>query len=294
MFLKRYKGFLIFSVFFILFSALMLFTFYDFETSSALYRGDVLLSKIFAYIGKLPAFLVLLFASVVLERCCNIDYSSKSVALTWVYRCIAFLASFLLFEAIVENLFQSDLFIYLTSAVGGLLLSFICIFASHFIKRQKFITFEKWSFFSLVTILFLFVTVTVLKLAVGRPRFNEIGGLLSLFKPVYQFSFFGDGNSFPSGHTAFCCGLLFIPSLISLFTDKKLLQYFLYAFAAALILLCGISRVVAGDHYMTDILASFTISLAYFFLFKHLFYKNNRPLFDHSTRFQKAFQLGIV
>lgn len=68
--------------------------------------------------------------------------------------------------------------------------------------------------------------------------------------------------SFPSGHSlsSFCFyGIL--AALLTARTENRALKIFVWALAAALVLLIGLSRVYLGVHYPSDVLAGYAVGL---------------------------------
>jgi lipid A 4'-phosphatase len=99
-----------------------------------------------------------------------------------------------------------------------------------------------------------------------RPKNCKIFGGEEEFKPYYDFSGSCEYNcSFISGHTS---GALFFLSLAYLFRSKRV-------FWAALIFgaLMGITRVVQGSHFMSDVLFSFIINFIILKVLYYLFYR---------------------
>ncbi len=73
-------------------------------------------------------------------------------------------------------------------------------------------------------------------------------------------------NSFPSGHTTYCCSL-FLAYLLCLAFDKlKKLAPFAFIFSAAYVIAVAFSRMVAGAHYLTDVVGAAMIGYALFLI----------------------------
>jgi membrane-associated phospholipid phosphatase len=117
----------------------------------------------------------------------------------------------------------------------------------------------------------LFVNIT--KPLCGRVRFNDLAPGYIDYTPWYLPPGFDSENlSFPSGHTAM--GWMLLPLLIPL-RDKKLTMKLL---GGILILgwgfFVGLSRVLIGAHYASDVLFSTGVAfIAVILLYKHFYLK---------------------
>jgi undecaprenyl-diphosphatase len=93
------------------------------------------------------------------------------------------------------------------------------------------------------------VLLVTLKLAFNRARPEPF------FDTVLPDSF-----SFPSGHSlASFCFYLALAAIVTNRVKNRSLQITIWIFAAALVLLIGISRIYLGVHYPSDVLAGFVI-----------------------------------
>lgn len=125
----------------------------------------------------------------------------------------------------------------------------------------------------IVHILLLLVVISLIKLFWGRLRYRDmldISGFSHWFIPQGI-----TGNySFPSGHTAYCASIWAITLFASL-TQSRWKKVLCYLLPAAAILVMASSRVLAGAHYVSDVLMGAGLSLALFYvavsLVRHIF-----------------------
>lgn len=100
----------------------------------------------------------------------------------------------------------------------------------------------------------------IIKVAVARPRpsFHEITD--------------ADSMSFPSGHAMVGFILyMFIAYLIASGLKNKAQRWIVAAVAFLFVLLIGISRIVLGAHYPSDIIGGYTLGLIWLFLWITLY-----------------------
>ena len=85
-------------------------------------------------------------------------------------------------------------------------------------------------------------------------------------RPSVEALYLETGSSFPSGHAAMAIALYgFLLYTIWKF-DRHYLKNSLIALLLALIILVGVSRLYLGVHYLSDVLAGYTIGLIWLFL----------------------------
>jgi len=126
---------------------------------------------------------------------------------------------------------------------------------------------------------FLFVQFS--KTFFGRTRFRDLNPDFSNFTPWYIPQGITGNKSFPSGHTAM--GFMLLPLLIPIRNlawrnPKKTLTIILVIGWA---LFVGVSRVIAGAHYASDVLFSASIATIITLLLYRKFYhkpRQNNPL----------------
>ncbi len=108
---------------------------------------------------------------------------------------------------------------------------------------------------TLLTAALLSGVADIVKFLVNRPR--PPSALVRILTPVF-------GLSFPSGHTFFAAMLLgTLAYFVLRHNPNSLWRALLAGFLIALIVIVGISRVYLGDHWGSDVVASFFFSAAF-------------------------------
>ncbi len=117
-----------------------------------------------------------------------------------------------------------------------------------------------------------FATVHLFKMIWGRPRFYVIANGDAEFRNWYEIAGFairGDRfYSFPSGHTQGASASLFLFALPELFPSLPRKSVVLPAVSLLFIGFVAFSRIMAGMHFVSDVMAAFAISVFWFLVLR--------------------------
>ncbi len=132
------------------------------------------------------------------------------------------------------------------------------------IKMEWLYSFAKLSSVSLLSFGVTFMSVSILKMVWGRPRFHGIVSTDALYNPWFMPS--GPTTqdimqAFPSGHTAFAALTLLLILIPLEFNTLKKWFHPLYFGLVVWILSVAVSRIVLGAHFATDTTISFIMVL---------------------------------
>ncbi|MDR3191341.1 MAG: phosphatase PAP2 family protein [Lactobacillaceae bacterium] len=149
-----------------------------------------------------------------------------------------------------------------------------------------------WTF--LVMLMAVIIAVAVKKFDIAVFMFVNVGifalgsmaGLKHIFsrpRPSIEHLIHVTGYSFPSGHAL--NSILLYGSLIVLvhyYVTNLYLRYAFMTLLATLIIAIPLSRVYLGVHYLTDVMAGFSLGLFCLIMSKELIFKyRTRELFEH-------------
>lgn len=158
----------------------------------------------------------------------------------------------------ISNYFLSDKItplIKIITNLGGIVSLLSLTLASLIFLKDKKIGFGIALNLSLITIL-----NHVLKFIIARPRPVDINLILE------------NGYSFPSGHAMICAAYYgFFIYLIYSYIKSKYIKWTLISLILFLIFLIGFSRIYLGVHYMSDVLAGFSLSVVYLTIYSKFF-----------------------
>jgi membrane-associated phospholipid phosphatase len=134
--------------------------------------------------------------------------------------------------------------------------------------------YRKQGLFLIVLVVSEMILVNVLKGIWARPRMRSIEDI-DEFKHWFEIGGWTNDNelkSFPSGHTANAFVLLAFVVLTPMF--KKIKVNHIIIASVIWGVLVGISRVVLGAHFLSDVLVGCYVTIYLFFGLYHLFFKN--------------------
>lgn len=109
-----------------------------------------------------------------------------------------------------------------------------------------------------------FLIIQAMKIIWGRPRFISLSDPSVSFEPWFHISglVFSDDlyKSFPSGHTG-AAAMIFWITLLP-YVDPKLKKGRLWGLAIVYTALIAVSRIMAGMHYISDVMAGCAVTLS--------------------------------
>ena len=157
---------------------------------------------------------------------------------------------------IIALIFSSIMFITFGGGITIVILLFLIFTRNKDLKEYKTIA----AVIILLAIINPLIFVQITKIMCGRVRFNDLASDYSNYTPWFlppgPLSGIKGNASFPSGHTAM--GWMFLPLLIQVrerkWTDP--VRIIVTVLIIALGLFLGLSRIVTGDHFASDILFS--------------------------------------
>lgn len=248
---------------------LFIATLFDLQISLAVY-GKNLFSAVFEIVGEIPITFLALLGAVILLRSRSKKNKAVNIALAAAYSLLAalfaFMLGFMTTNYINENIARAlpsfvPVIIGAAGLVGAILLA-------RGISEENARAAVTFAILAVVYLLLIVIVMNALKSVWGRMRMREMTDPLSQFTPWYIITSRGGFDnryaSFPSGHSMNSAGVILLlmlpPFMPKLRGREKLLRGVAYAWA----LVVGFSRVVAGAHFSTDVIAGILLSLMLF------------------------------
>lgn len=95
---------------------------------------------------------------------------------------------------------------------------------------------------------------------------TDFGAYTPWYKIGDDMGIYRHSNSFPSGHTTYCCSILLSYPLCLAFNKLKKLAPFALIFSALYVISVAFTRMVAGAHYLTDVAGAAIIGYSLFLI----------------------------
>ncbi|NUM37209.1 MAG: phosphatase PAP2 family protein [Candidatus Brocadiae bacterium] len=267
---QRFK--ILFSAFFLLWISLFAaFGKWDLNISQSLYNPDIAFVKAIENYGEIPGLVFCFFALILMNSSLQIKNNLLRGMAFLVNLLLGFIVLCYIYLIILYNHYGRKNFDFLANI--GILLwivpGLILLLAMFSCKQYgKQFALQRKAFSSVAVWLSLsgFIVVQTLKSIWGRTRFRDLAQGYTDFSPWY-FPQQAHGDSFPSGHTLFAWVLL--PLFLLCLDKKSFMRFFLLLLSIVWGLTVGMSRIVIGAHYASDVLfsAGFCV-LAFLLLYK--------------------------
>jgi membrane-associated phospholipid phosphatase len=286
----------------VIFSILIVATFFDLQISfllADLSPGEIITSNLFAIIfeiigeGALYFFLAFAFAVIFWWLKFNIKNNLK-----YFYQVVISILIFLTFFIFINKAIiylsnymtiEFNYYFLIFSISVAIILTILSILSLKFFKQKQINVLIKFAF---VIICVVFVSNLITQISktfvFGRIRFKAMNYLedfsfytpwfflngTGLFENLQQAGLTADMfKSFPSGHvtaTAITFTLICLPCLFKKF-KSKFWKIFCWATPVVLILIVGLARIIAGAHFLSDVLMAGLVTLLVTLFFKHRF-----------------------
>lgn len=258
--------------------AVTISTIYDLNINIMLNNKDSTFAYIFKVFAEIPAFILLPFCTNIFaislfktRKALNIIFSTLLSVMSVVFWYVT-LDKFLFAEFLSDT---SSLIVLLIS----IFLSYFSLYLMSFIKENTFKKLLKLALLIFISIVVTALITHIIKLIFGRVRFRDLDENYANFTNWYIINGYTGNKSFVSGHTS-AAGTMFIlnylPNYFYKTTKLKPLFMFISFFYVAI---SGLSRIIIGAHYLSDVLfgallSYMVIHLTNSFILKKFKHKN--------------------
>ncbi len=221
----------------------------DLEISKALLNRKSIWANIGKYFGEGPGYGLIAISIGILIGSREEDLKKQRTAL---YIILIIGIVFLIMAITFDNLW----FITFGGGISIFVLIFLFLTRGKDLKEYNTIA----TFIICLAIINPLLFVQITKVMCGRVRFNDLSPGYSNYTPWYlppgPLSGIQGNASFPSGHTAM--GWMFLPLLIGVRNRKwkNPIKILVIILVIGFGLFLGVSRIVTGDHYASDVLFS--------------------------------------
>lgn len=233
-------------------------TLFDLKVSEILYARDNTFGKIYEAIGKMPAFVLAVFACFALGENAKVN-ERRQVKRYFFYVC-GYLAGILAFVDFGEMMLSSKLYALIAGAALSIPLSGIALLSMKDITAEKLTALKKWAIIVLFSVMVIGIVVFLLKTVWSRARYVDTQKSSAVFSPWYKIVRVEDGDSFPSGHAAFGGTLFLLLPLCGILDKFKGKEKAVFVAATLFVAIVMIARITDGHHYLSDVTVGFGIS----------------------------------
>ena len=259
----------------IAFSALaIVFGLYDLQISLALVNEESAFGVILENLGVLVAPMLATCAAITAitwfkketeapKRKQKMIFSALAAAIGVGYTEYVFFDSFAVVEGIIYLL--ATLLLY--AAVAALVQK---------LSRETLYELFRISVVTMWYLVTILVAILVIKTFWGRIRYRQMEDL-SQFVPWFIPQGITGYHSFPSGHTSNATSV-YLLTMFAPLTKNKALKALCWIAPIVWIIVMAVSRVIVGAHFASDVLFGAGISIALFYLVKHIVLKHIRPM----------------
>lgn len=260
---------------------LAIFTFTDLQISQVICTKNIF-GRIFEVIGELPFIFLATTAMVLLFRFRSKKYLACNFLLGIFYGflilLLASMGGFMLVNYLQDNL-QVKLPLIVPILIGILILFGAILLARKVKEENK----REALHYAIIAVCYFFavlIVMNVLKAVWGRMRFREMTDPITQFTKWYVINDRGGFNniyaSFPSGHTMNSAGVILLTLLPTFLPRLKSKEKLFKGITYSWIILVGLSRVVMGAHFASDVTVGALLSLALFDIIRTIIKKLNK------------------
>lgn len=230
------------------------FAFTDLQISMSIVNGQSGWADFLQRYGELPGLLVLFFGThIYLSKLHFAHQIRRLIVLIFLFCAVIYLSRFI-FVVIYSGTTNDYTFLQDYRWMIILILAILNLFLIPPLRRIKFSE-RILRFAKLSVLLGLFgylLTIQPIKHLWGRVRFRDLDSLYSAFTPWFIPNGINGNTSFPSGHSAMAWMIL--PLLMLVPASNKKLRSVLLFIIILWGLIVGLSRIVIGAHYASDVL----------------------------------------
>ncbi|MDR1630546.1 MAG: phosphatase PAP2 family protein [Oscillospiraceae bacterium] len=241
---------------------------WDLKIDQMINNPENYFGEFLARIGELPVYLVAPFSAVVFFAA-----NKKTVWKAVLSALLAVLGWVLFFVWFGGNWFKSDDFRDAFSVVLAVFVSAVSLFIAAKLPEKTMKQLQPFAVFLLIAAIGTALSVEGIKRVWGRVRFRDLlrAEDFSAFTPWYLPQGVTGNKSFPSGHTSAASASLLLSALPCVFEKFKKQEVKIFIITALYTFAVGLSRMIVGAHYLSDITMGTLIGFLWMVAIKKLY-----------------------
>lgn len=275
MIIKKYKKIGLIGFFVGLF---VFFSFFDLQFSNLVVNQKSLYAHFFYMFGELPGTFMGLVSLAIL----TVSYKQEgkkyaTIGLFIATNCMSLILCYQMIQYLGLNRFPTILI--------GFILSFIVIHGADKLSIEKKKYLRKYAIVGFLTMALGILIPNLIKIIWARPRYRILIGSDIAYQAWFNpqgMTFEDDWKSFPSGHSAAAAVSLVYIYLPQIFDRLKGKEPVILSIIVLWIINVMISRVIRGDHFVTDTLVGTGLSCIIFIQLHKLLIENTKKKIKNS------------
>ncbi len=244
-----------------------IFTFTDLAISKSLYGNFPAFSHFFEVYGFFPSCLLVCGMSAI--AFCTNNHTKRTIPrlLGYLFFPLCCAGGFLFAEFILYSQVWKIGYHPLFLILFAFLLTALLFFAVSKFPAGRLAVYRKGALAALCSLILILLCVELLKNIFGRVRFRDMAEPFTQFTQWYVINGPTSHKSFPSGHTANAAAIL----CLTLTAQKKRTRQLIWGLGILYTIAMAVSRILAGAHFASDVLAGGLIGVFCVLLSRKLF-----------------------
>lgn len=250
---------------------MVLFTFYDYKITNALYNPQTGFGMIFEAIGPMFMPFIMIYSTLGLIILLNFK---RKVSKVFAYIGLGFSYIYATFMGVMTHKHSYAPWMFIPSIIIYVLFTVFVIVLNLKLKKASDDIIDmhiRIMLIMFITASFSLIGMDIIKSIFGRVRYTKLTDP-SGFRYWFWINSFDFNSSFPSGHASRSMATVCF-ALIPLYWGKKKLSLFIQVVAITFAVTVSISRLFEGMHYPTDIITGMSITYMAFLISRQKLYK---------------------
>lgn len=252
-------------VFILCFILLILASFYDLSINQFLYQPHNLFGIIFQRYILIIIVMILPFTTMIFYR----------LYAKWYYLIINFICCIYTIYMMVRYITKLNSMVFIVG-IATVFMAIIYFWIQR-ISLSRLKEYEQWLWLFVITFVISMILINIVKHFWGRIRFRNLEDM-AMFQNWWLPQGISGHKSFPSAHTGMASVILCFISLDQVdkrFRDKRiLLEMIAYSF----IILMGLSRMMMGAHYLSDVVVGFLITFTIYQIMNYCLFRKGKKI----------------
>lgn len=247
----------------ILATLIIVASFYDMAISDALNSHNAFTS-IGSILGKTPAYLIAAFAGIILYKSArerDKTYSGRTLLMI-LYALVVIGASMMFGYAVADGAITSTKETIIVAVLLGLITALLFFITTKTISIDTVNRLKKWAFTALIAIAAIIIITSLVKIAWGRARYEDITDGAGAFTAWYVPNGYTGHKSMPSGHVALASTIFMLVPMFKALPGLHNIGNGVSVLSVVFVTIIALARIMGGHHFLSDVTISIIIGYA--------------------------------